>query len=98
MLLVTQGLPAMTIVEQISRAARFLTPQERRETLKFIQGFHGKSKPKTPRARKRKTLGEARKALAAVRGMWKDRTDLPTDTVEASVLLRRRVMSRDKHA
>jgi hypothetical protein len=30
--------------------------------------------------------------------MWKDRTDLPTDTVEASVLLRRRVMSRDKHA
>jgi len=85
----------MTLVDQITHAAESLAPKQRREALAMLRAFRAVEKPISPEKRAtRKTLGKARKAIAAAKGMWRDRSDLPADTIEASLELRRRAMRR----
>jgi hypothetical protein len=82
----------MTILDQIAREAKALPAQRRQEALQFLRSIRtpsaGLKKPA------RKTLGQARSAIHAAQGMWRNRTDLPSDTIEASIELRRRMMRR----
>ena len=81
----------MTVIEQIEHEVRAIPSGKRREALRLIRGLKATAKGK--RAGK-KTLGAAREAIGAAKGMWRGRTDLPADPVAASVELRRRVMER----
>ena len=90
----------MTLAERIRVEAESLSPKEQRALLTIARSLRGKlgmakSKDVKPiRKAARKTLGQARAAMRAVQGLWKDRTDLPADTVEASLELRQRLMRR----
>ncbi len=82
----------MTIIDQITREVEALPSKQRQEALKLVRAIRTPSAiVKRPA---RKTLGQARAALHAAKGMWRNRTDLPADTVEASIELRRRMMRR----
>ena len=81
----------MSVIEQIEREVRAIPAGKRREALRLIRGLKSPSKGKRAG---RKTLGAAREAMGAAKGMWRGRTDLPADSVAASVELRRRVMER----
>ncbi len=88
----------MTVAEQIqSRIVKLKLPQQ-----KALLGFLDTLE--TPRDMKplRKKKNGSRKAeiSAAVRGiagMWKDRTDLPKDPVQAVKAIRARMWSRGRH-
>ena len=94
----------MTILDQITREVSTLPTKKRQQALQMIRSL------RTPaRTRRKNTTSTAiskspvdrRKlhpALRAIAGMWKDRTDLPEDSVAASKILRRRVMGRSTHA
>ncbi len=83
----------MTVVEQIVREVRAIPAGKRKEALRLIRSLRPAVAAKRPR---RKTLGAARQAMSAAKGMWKGRADLPADTVAASRELRRRVMERGR--
>jgi hypothetical protein len=86
----------MTIIDLIIREAEALPPRHRQEALKALRIIRVRTELRASvKAPARKTLGKARAAINAARGMWRDRTDLPRDTIEASLELRRRVMKRD---
>ncbi len=89
----------MTILDQITREAEALSMTERRHALQLIRSLRPPARKKM-KAPKRASKGAIDKrklhpALRAIAGMWKDRTDLPKDSVEASKVLRRRLMGRD---
>jgi hypothetical protein len=76
--------------------AEALSPKKRREALQVLRTLRRQSAaPGIPAMTTRKTLGKARAAIRAARGMWRNRTDLPHNTVEASLELQRRLIKRD---
>ena len=88
----------MTIIDQINREAKALSTKEQQQALKLLRSLRTQKQAKfATKKTARKTLGKARTALRAVKGIWRDRTDFPSDTVEASIELRRRVMRRGKN-
>ena len=91
----------MTIAEQLKEEVEALPAKDQRALLTIARSLRNQSTAKqlkgVPKSAPRKTLGQARAALRAIKGMWKDRTDLPADTVEASIEIRRRVMRRGAH-
>ena len=88
----------MTITEQIQSRIVKLKPPQQKALLGFLDTLET---PRVTSPFRRKKNG-ARKAeiSAAVRGiagMWKDRTDLPKDPVQAVKAIRARMWSRGRH-
>jgi len=89
-----KGVP-MTVLDQIAREVKALPAKQRQESLLYLRTIRIRSRPSAGAKKPlRKTLGKARTALDATKGMWRNRIDLPTDTVETALELRRRVMQR----
>jgi hypothetical protein len=89
----------MTILDQITREAKALSTQERQTALRLIRSLRRGSKNKSgasiaPAIDKKRL----HPALRAIAGMWKGRTDLPRDPVEAVKVLRSRMKSRGRNA
>ncbi len=85
----------MTIAEVVKQKTEALDPDEQQRVLHFVESL-GELKQASGQ-RPKSTLDAVNKALAAAAGIWKDRTDLPEDSVEASQLLRQRIMQRGSH-
>ena len=91
----------MTILDQITKEAESLSTKERRTALLLLKALRTKGRcgAATARVSTGKFVVDKRKlhpALRAVVGMWKDRKDIPADTVEASRFLRKRMMKRGR--
>jgi hypothetical protein len=95
----------MTILDQITREAKALPAEQRPEALRLIRAIRSRSqrasKTKNPvrqPARQTPTRSESYvpkdAALRAIAGIWKDRTDLPKDPVQAVKAIRARMWSR----
>lgn len=86
----------MTIAE-LAESLAALPIKKQRQVLALAQ------KIRRPAARpvshpSKERVREVNGALRAIAGMWKDRTDLPKDSVAASKILRRRLMGRKPDA
>lgn len=89
----------MTIAEKIKSRVDHLEPTQQIALLGFLESLEisrvSKSrKPKPNRSRK----SEISAAVRGIAGLWKDRTDLPKDSVEAVKVLRARMYSRGRNA
>jgi hypothetical protein len=87
----------MTLLDRITKEAESLSVKERRTALRLIKTLRSKSRTGAPKAPVAMAVIDKRKlhpALRAIARIWKDRTDLPTDTVEASRYLRKKMMRR----
>ncbi|MCL2639395.1 MAG: hypothetical protein FWD53_00970 [Phycisphaerales bacterium] len=88
----------MTVAEQIeSRIARLKLPQQR-ALLTFLDTIETSAPPQKQVIRRKGKSREAEvsAAMRAIAGMWKDRTDLPKDSVEAVKAIRQRMKSRGR--
>jgi hypothetical protein len=91
----------MTAAQYVAKAAASLPPEKQQEVLDFIEFLKTRKSPSTKSQHKPLTAAQLKKlhpAVRAIAGMWKDRTDLPKDGAAASMVLRRRLMGRDKNA
>ena len=91
----------MTVAEYIARATASLPPDKQQEVLDFVEFLKTRETRPTKSQHKPLTAAQLKKlhpAVRAIAGMWKDRTDLPKDGAAASMVLRRRLMGRDKNA
>ncbi|MGN6370431.1 MAG: hypothetical protein ACTHN5_19425 [Phycisphaerae bacterium] len=85
----------MTVLEQIKLRVEELDPAQQSALLKFLETFDAQHPAKTRIAKKRRPArSEADAAIRGIAGMWKDRTDLPKDPVQAVKVLRTRMRSR----
>ena len=89
----------MTIAEEIKSRVDTLRPNQQLALLSLLDtmGPPPKAKPRVRGKRRSRQVGFAA-ALRAAAGIWKGRTDLPCDSAEASMVLRRRLMRRSGHA
>ncbi|HVX84015.1 MAG TPA: hypothetical protein VH253_04290 [Phycisphaerae bacterium] len=89
----------MTIAELINETVAALPTNKQRKVLALARKLRpSDSSPEKPSRPSKKRIREVDRALLAVAGMWKDRTDLPRDSAAASKLLRRRLMGRKQDA
>ena len=85
----------MTLLRQISSKVRELPPSRQQKVLRFIEKIQ-------PTGARRRTASKVRgqrklpKAIADAFGLWKDRSDLPADPVEAARHLRVKASKRVK--
>jgi hypothetical protein len=87
----------MTIAQKIKSRVDKLAPTQQRSVLKFLDTLQMPHSGKGYRQRKM-TVSEIRSAVRGIAGMWKDRTDLPKDPVEAVKALRAKMWSRGRNA
>ncbi|MCL2646210.1 MAG: hypothetical protein FWD61_04285 [Phycisphaerales bacterium] len=87
----------MTVAEQIeSRIARLKPPQQQ-ALLTFLDAFETSAPAKSVTRKKGKSRqAEVSAAIRGIAGIWKDRTDLPKDPVEAVKVIRQRMRSRGR--
>jgi hypothetical protein len=91
----------MTVVESIAEVTESLPRMKQQKVLQFAKSLQDKKgaggkaagASKNGRVDRRKL----HPALRAIAGMWKDRTDLPKDPVQAVKVLRARMMSRGRN-
>ena len=89
----------MTVVQEIESRIVRLKPFQQKALLTFLDTLelsNGKASPGPKRRKSRKA--EVLAAVRGIAGMWKDRTDLPKDPVEAVKVLRTRMSSRGRNA
>ena len=98
----------MTLLAQITREAKALPAEQRPEALRVLRSMRtraqrAKSLKKAMRPSPSKIPPNAElyiakdPAVRAIAGMWKDRTDLPKDPIEAVKFLRARMTSRGRN-
>lgn len=85
----------MTVAEQIKIRIKELDPAQQSALLKFLETLEAPRSAQTRAAGKRRPRkSEVTAAIRGIAGMWKDRTDLPKDPVQAVKVLRARMRSR----
>ncbi len=88
----------MTIAQQIRSRVDSLEPLQQKALLKFLETFDHSAGLKSAAPRKsRRRKAEISAAVRGIAGMWKDRTDLPKDPVEAVKVIRSRMKSRGRN-
>lgn len=90
----------MTVAESIAKVAASLPPEKQLEVLDFVKFLQTRKAPSAKPGRGRLTPAQIKKlhpAVRAIAGMWKDRTDLPKDPVQAIKVLRSRMKSKGRN-
>lgn len=98
----------MTILDQITREAKALPAEQRPEALRLLRSIRSRAgrsggAKRTARKSPGKIVPNAEPyvpkdpALRAIAGIWKDRTDLPKDPVQAVKAIRARMWSRGRN-
>jgi hypothetical protein len=89
----------MTISEIISERVNHLEPHQQLAVLDFLETLETSRKIKSRAARKGSIRrAEVSAAVRGIAGIWKDRADLPKDSVAAVKVLRARMRSRGRNA
>jgi hypothetical protein len=90
----------MTVAQHIAKATASLPPDEQQQVLDFVEFLKSRKPSSKKPEHKPLTAAERKKlhpALRAIAGMWKDRTDLPKDPVQAVKVLRSRMKSKGRN-
>ena len=90
----------MTVAESVAKATASLPLQEQRQVLDFVEFLRTRKNGSSRSSHKPLTAAERKKlhpAVRAIAGMWKDRTDLPKDPVQAVKVLRSRMKSKGRN-
>ena len=85
----------MTVAQQIESRIAKLKPPQQRVLLTFLDTMET-PRPVTRRKGKAREA-EVSAAIRGIAGIWKDRTDLPKDPVEAVKVIRARMKSRERN-
>jgi len=88
----------MTVAQKIKSRVDELEASQQEALLEFLESMSKPGAPTKANARRRRSRkAEIRAAVRGIAGIWKDRTDLPKDPVEAVKVLRERMRSREKN-
>ena len=91
----------MTVIESIKQVSESLPPAKQQQVLKFARSLAPQRVARSKVRSDEKVLSvdprTLHPALRAIAGMWKDRTDLPKDPVQAVKVLRSRMKSRGRN-
>ena len=88
----------MTVAERIKTRINELDPKQQEALLTFLETLESSNaaKPRTTKKRASRKA-EISAAVRGIAGIWKDRTDLPKDPVEAVKAIRVRMWSRGRN-
>jgi hypothetical protein len=90
----------MNVAQSIAKATASLPPDRQQEVLDFVEFLKTRKSAPANLQHKPLTAAERKKlhpAVRAIAGIWKDRTDLPKDPVQAVKVLRSRMKSKGRN-
>jgi hypothetical protein len=88
----------MTIGDLVKETVDALPVQEQRKALALVRKLRPRTAIRKPVSKSKSLVAEVDAAISEAAGIWKNRADLPKDSVTVSRSLRRRLMRRGGNA